>query len=114
VGTAPHQVVLAPTTLTLTSSPNPSLVGQNVVFTAQVFSPFATPTAGNVLFGDGGSCPAPAATLGNKNVNSNGVAALSKKDLTAGSHNIVACYQGTTTFAPSASAVLVQQVTSNK
>jgi hypothetical protein len=114
VGTAPHQVVLAPTAATLTSSPNPSLVGQNVVFTAQVFSPFATPTAGNVLFGDGGSCPSPTVTLGTHNVNSSGVATLSRKNLTAGAHNIVACYQGTTTFAPSASAVLVQLVSSNK
>jgi hypothetical protein len=114
VGIAPHQVVLALTTTALSSSPNPSLLNQAVVFTAQVSSTFKVPNAGTVLFGDGGSCPAPADTLGNKGVNSSGVAALSKKNLTVGTHNIIACYLGTTTFAASASAVLVQQVTSNK
>ena len=112
--TAPHQVVLAPTTTQLASSLNPAPQGQTVNFTAHVTSPFTAPLAGTVLFGDGGNCPAPADTLGTKNVNSSGVATLSKKDLTVGTHSIVACYLGTTTFAPSASQVLSQVITSNK
>jgi Big-like domain-containing protein/invasin-like protein len=114
VGTAPHQVVLAPTATSLSSSPNPAVQGQTVVFTAQVTSSFQTPTKGTVLFGDGGACPSPTVTLGTDQLNSSGVATLSRKNLTVGPHDIIACYQGTTTFAPSASAVLAQQITSNK
>ena len=113
-GTAPHQVVLAPTTTQLSSDPNPSLVGQSVLFTAQVTSSFQTPTRGTVLFGEGGTCPSPTATLGTDQVNSSGIATLSRKNLTAGSHSIVACYQGTSTFAASVSNVVTQTVTSNK
>jgi len=112
-GTAPHQVVLAPTATLLSSSPNPSTTKQAVTFTAQVSSPFQTPSAGTVLFGDGGSCPTPTVTLGTDGVNSSGVAGLSRK-LTAGTHSIVACYQGTATFGASASAPLLQNVTSNR
>ncbi len=112
--TAPHQVVLAPTTTQLTSDQNPAPQGQTVNFTAQVTSTFQTPGAGTVLFGDGGNCPAPATLLGTKNVNSSGLATLSRKDLMVGTHSIIACYLGTTTFAPSASQVLVQQITTTK
>lgn len=114
VGTAPHEVILAPTATILSSSPNPSLLNQDVAFTAQVSSTFKVPNAGTVLFGDGGSCPSPTTTLGSDQVDGSGIAKLSRKNLAVGSHNIVACYQGTTTFAASASAVLVQKVTSNK
>ncbi|MGE5688099.1 MAG: Ig-like domain repeat protein [Gemmatimonadota bacterium] len=113
-GTAPHQVVLAPTTTQLSSSLNPAPQGQTVVFTAQVTSTFRTVGSGSVLFGDGGACPTPTTVLGTKSVNSSGVATLSKKNLTVGTHTILACYQGTTTFAPSASAPLSQQITSTK
>jgi Bacterial Ig-like domain (group 3) len=113
-GTAPHQVVLAPTTTLLGSSLNPAPQGQTVVFTAQVASTFRTVGSGTVVFIDGGSCSSPTTTLGSKNVNSSGVATFSKKNLTVGVHTILACYQGTTTFAPSASAPLSQQITSTK
>jgi len=109
-GTAPHQVVLAPTATLLSSSDSMAPQNQTVVFTAQVTSTFRTVNSGTVLFGDGGTCPSPATTLGSKNVNGNGVATLSKK-LSVGSHTIVACYQGTTTFAASASPPLTQQIT---
>lgn len=113
-GTAPHQVVLAPTTTLLSSSLNPAPQGQTVVFTAQVASTFRTVGSGTVVFIDGGSCSSPTTTLGSKNVNSSGVATFSKKNLTVGTHTILACYQGTATFAPSASAPLSQQITSTK
>jgi hypothetical protein len=113
-GTASHQVTLAPTTTQLTSSMNPAPQGQSVTFTAEVSSPFTAPLAGTVVFGDGGTCPSPTTSFGSKNVNSNGVATLSKKNLTVGTHSIIACYLGTTTFAPSASPVLLQQITSTK
>jgi len=113
-GTAPHQVVLAPTTTDLSSSLNPAPQGQTVTFTARVASTFRTVGSGTVVFIDGGSCSSPTTTLGSKNVNSSGVATFSKKNLTVGVHTILACYQGTTTFAPSASAPLSQQITSTK
>jgi len=109
-GTASHDV-LAPTATQLSSSLNPAPQGQTVTFTSQVTSTFRTVNSGAVLFGDGGTCPSPADTLGTRNVNSSGVATLSKKNLTVGTHTIVACYQGTATFAPSASPPLLQQVT---
>lgn len=112
-GTATHDV-LAPTATQLSSSLNPALQGQTVTFTSQVTSTFRTVNSGAVMFGDGGTCPSPADTLGTRSVNSNGVATLSKKNLTVGTHIIVACYQGTTTFAPSGSDPLIQQITNNK
>jgi hypothetical protein len=113
-GNTSHQVVLAPTATLVSSSLNPAAQGETVSFTAQVFSQFQTPTAGNVVFGDGGGCPAPTTNLGSKKVDGNGVATLSTKKLTTGTHNIVACYLGTGAFAPSESPVLFQQITSNK
>src|SRR4029077_6315449 len=95
--TAPHQVVLAPTTTQLTSSMILAPQGQDITFTGQVTSPFTVSLAGTVLFGDGGTCPSPTITLGTKNVNGSGVATLSKKNLTVGTHSIIACYLGTTT-----------------
>jgi hypothetical protein len=112
--TAPHQVVLAPTTTQLASSMNPAPQGQTITFTAQVTSPFAAPLAGTVLFGDGGTCPSPTTMLGTKTVNGSGVATLSKKNLTVGTHSLIACFLGTGTFAPSASPVLSQVIVTNK
>lgn len=113
-GTAPHQVVLAPTTTQLTSSSPSALKGQTVTFTAQVTSTFKTVGSGSVRFGDGGTCPTPTATLATKNVNSSGVATFSTKNLSVGTHFIVACYQGTSTFAPSGSDPLTQQITNTQ
>ena len=114
-GTESHLVVLAPTATLLTSSPNPATTNQDVMFTAQVFSQFQTPTAGSIVFGDGGSCPSPATTLGTKNVNGAGVATLTVKkgSLSVGLHSIIGCYAGSSVYAPSASPPLGQQITSN-
>jgi hypothetical protein len=67
------------------------------------------------VFGDGGSCPSPATTLGTKNVNSAGVATLTVKkgSLSVGLHSIIGCYTGSSVYAPSASPPLGQQITSN-
>lgn len=113
-GTAPHVVVLAPTATQLSSSLNPAPQGQTVVFTAQVASAFKTVSSGSVRFGDGGGCPTPTTTLATRNVNSSGVATFSTKNLSVGTHSMVACYQGTSTFAPSGSDPITQQITSTK
>ena len=92
---------LPPTTTTLSSSLNPSQVGQSVTFTATVAPAAAT---GTVTFLDG------AAPLGTGTL-SGGVATFNTSALvTAGLHNITAVYGGDSSYAGSTSGVLVQQV----
>ena len=92
------------TTTTLTSSKNPSMVGDNVTFTATVAPASGTtkPT-GTVTFKDG------ATTLGTGTL-ANGVATFSTTTLAQGAHSITATYGGDTNFNASASAVLNQVV----
>ncbi len=92
----------SPSETTLTSSPNPSNLGQTVTFTAAVRSTSGTPT-GSVNFYDGSNLLGSAALAG-------GSASLASASLGAGSHSITATYQGSITFAPSTSAALNQVV----
>jgi hypothetical protein len=94
----------SPTTTTLVSSLNPSNYGQTVTFTAAVSSTSGTPT-GTVVFSDAST----AATLGSATL-ANGSASLATSSLMAGSHSITAAYQGSSSFAPSTSAVLNEVV----
>jgi hypothetical protein len=96
-------VSLAPTTTTLTSSPNPSLQGQTVIFTATVTSAGPLVPTGKVVFKDGTT------TVGSKTL-SGGIAVLNKSTLAVGSHSITAVYYGDTASAKSASSVLTQIV----
>jgi hypothetical protein len=91
------------TTTTLTSSPNPSTVGQSVTFTATVTAASGTP-AGSVAFNEGG------VTLGTGTLNASGQATFSTSTMAVGTHSISAAYSGDATFAGSASAVLTQTV----
>src|ERR1035441_9741877 len=102
------QVVNKFTTSTrVTSSLNPSLVGQSVTFTATVSSAYgAIPDGEMVTFKDGG------ATLSTATL-SGGMATLSSSTLAAGSHSITVTYAGDTLFAGSASALLAQVVNKN-
>jgi len=72
----------------LSSTSNPSSVGQAVTFTATVSPSSAT---GTVTFFDG------SATLGSGTLN-NGTATLTTSGLSAGNHSIVATYNGDNTF----------------
>jgi hypothetical protein len=91
----------APTTTALTSSVNPSTLGQSVTLTATVTG--SSPT-GTVQFVDGSTnLGAPVALVGN-------VATLVTSSLTAGSHSITAVYSGDTDDAASTSPPLVQVV----
>ena len=91
-----------PTTTTLSSSPNPSQLGQTVTFTATVTSAGPTPT-GKVEFKDG--------TKEIKSVTlSGGVATLTTSKLAVGSHSITAEYTGDDDSAESTSPVLDQVV----
>jgi hypothetical protein len=91
------------TTTTLASSPNPSLGGQTVVFSATISSTKAGAT-GNVTFMDGTT------SIGVAALNGSGVATLAISSLAVGSHNITAVYAGDTIHVGSTSGVLNQVV----
>jgi hypothetical protein len=101
-GTTTQTVNQATTTTTLTSSVNPSKVGQLVKFTATVISPTTTPV-GTVKFLDGSN------VLGTANL-AGGKASYSTSDLGAGSHSITAVYNGTVNILGSTSTPLIQTV----
>ncbi len=94
---------ILPLTITsLTSSLNPSGLGQSVTFTATVASASGTPT-GNVVFYERRIMIGSAAL-------SNGSATLSTSSLPVGSHPITAAYQGSSSYSSSTSAALTQVV----
>jgi hypothetical protein len=110
-GNAGQTVNPAPTATTVTSSLNPSILGQSVTFTATVANTAgaaistATPT-GSIQFMDGASSlGAPQAVSGS------GTATMSTNALTAGSHSITAVYTNLDgTFKGSTSNSLTQLV----
>jgi hypothetical protein len=92
-----------PTTTSLVLSPNPSTFGTSVTLTATVSSspPLATPT-GNVDFFDG-PCGT-GASLGSGTLSGSGgtaTASTSTSSLAAGTHQLSACYGGTSTVGSS-------------
>jgi hypothetical protein len=97
----------APTTTTVTSSINPSLVGQSVTFTATVIATApgtGTPT-GTVQFKDGAApIGAPVALVA-------GSATFSTAALTLGPHTITADYSGDGDFIISTGSLPTQTVT---
>lgn len=92
----------AATTTTLSSSPNPSHIGQTVLLTAKVTASSGTPT-GNLTFYDGAT---PLGTV----VLKQGVATLKISSLSLGIRSLTASYAGNGTFASSISAPLSQTV----
>jgi hypothetical protein len=96
----------ATSSVTLTSSANPSNPGQSVTFTAMVGPSNVTVPTGNVQFFDG------ATQLSNTALNAKGVASLTTSTLSVGNHTITAKYSGDPNFAPNMSPALVQTVTS--
>ena len=93
------------TTTYLSSSSNPSLLGQSVTFTASVTSSSSAAT-GSITFNvDGQAQPPVTLTSGYYNY-----ASYSTSSLAAGSHTITASYSGDTNFAPSTSSALTQTV----
>ncbi|HEY6251346.1 MAG TPA: Ig-like domain repeat protein, partial [Candidatus Angelobacter sp.] len=85
--------VKADTTTALTASPNPSVFGQSVIFTATVtpVSPGTGTPGGTVNFLDGGS------SIGTGTLN-NGVATFATSNLAVASHTITASYGGDANF----------------
>ena len=93
------------TTVSISSSHNPSGYGELVVLNATVVptSGSGTPT-GTVTFFDG------ATVLGSGTLNSNGQAALALSSLPVGSHSVTAHYGGDASFVSSTSGILTEQV----
>ena len=77
-----------PTTMSLASSVNPSVTGQNVVFTATVTNDGSSPLTGPVTFLDGASTLCSGVNL------SGGIATCSASGLSLGQHVITANYAG--------------------
>src|SRR5207244_6040996 len=98
---AVNQVVLAASTTTLTSSANPSTLGQSVTLTATVTSGSGTPTGSATFTIDGSN-------VGPVTLNASGVATFTTSTLTLGSHTVVAQYSGDATFAASTSNTINQ------
>ena len=92
----------ASTTTTLTSSLNPSQVGQSVTFTASVTPQFSGIATGKVAFYDG-------TTLLKTVALSGGEAKYTTSELTEGTHTVTATYKGSASFDGS-SASLTQTV----
>src|SRR5436309_2995875 len=99
------QVVNSPTTTSLSSTPNPSVIGQAVTLTATV-SPVppavGTPT-GTVTFNDGTTSLGVVTLV-------NGSASLTVSTFAVGSHSLTAVYSGSATFGASTSPVVNQVV----
>lgn len=91
------------TTSTVTSSINPSYVGQSVTFKATVTGTTTDKPTGTVTFKSGST------VLGTKTLAS-GTASLSVTSLTLGGHVITAVYGGATYFSTSTSPSLTQKV----
>jgi Big-like domain-containing protein/VCBS repeat protein len=96
----------SPTTTTLVSSLNPSVVGQAVTFTARVSSSAGAPPNGETITFKNGS-----AVLGTGMLSS-GMASLTTSSLAAGIYTITASYPGDANFAASTSPGLRQVVNS--
>lgn len=101
--TLPQVVNQDGTSVTVTSSSNPSPLGATVTFTATLASTTVTPT-GTVTFLEG------AVTLGT-GVLANGVATFATAALTGGNHTITARYEGDATHTGGSTGSIVQVIT---
>ena len=88
----------------LSSSANPSVLNQNVVFTATVSSNGTGAPTGGVKILDGDT------ELGESSLDGNAMAKLSIASLTAGTHSITAAYLGDGNYASSVSPAVRQVV----
>ena len=94
----------APTSTTVSSSPNPSIYGQAVTFTALVTSGLGTPPDGETVMIKQGTTVLGTGTL------SGGSASFTTSALPAGTNYIKAVYGGDSNFSGSASRALKQVV----
>ena len=92
------------TSTSILSSGSPTIVGAPVTFTAAVTGARSVPTGGVVQFYDGASL------LGSAPVNQSGVATYQSTLLAAGTHLIIAIYQGDQNDQGSSSSALSQAI----
>jgi hypothetical protein len=101
------------TTTTITSSANPSIVGNTVTFTVTVTSPSGGTPTGTVDFYEttspAASVRAPHKTLASSTL-VGGVATFTASSLTVGTHNMLAQYSGDANYSASNSALYPQVV----
>jgi len=95
--TVAHAVGVTPSTVTVTPSPNGSILGQSITFTAVASGGGGTPT-GEVDFYDGGTLIGSAQLSGGTGVFSTAV-------LGVGTHNVTATYIGDGTYSGNTSSV---------
>jgi hypothetical protein len=95
------------TTTTIASAPNPSLVGQNVTFTATVVSGTGAIPVGTVTFKRGPT------TLVTGTIDGTGHATFNTTALPSGPNSVNAIYGGSTSFVGSASTNVSQKVNLN-
>src|SRR5205823_1198571 len=94
------------TAISLASSANPSVSGQNITLTATVtaVAPAAGTATGSVTFTDGGG------NLGSAALDASGQATLNVTFLSPGAHPLIASYSGDGNFNVSSSTPLAQTV----
>src|SRR5205807_2799321 len=95
----------AATSTAFTSSLNPSIYGQKVIFTAKVPTVGAVPPTGHVAFTWGGIH-----IIGSATLNASGVATLTKSNLNADPYPLTAVYGGDVNNLGSTSPVVNQVV----
>jgi YVTN family beta-propeller protein len=109
VGAGPHGVAITPgSPTTLTSSRNPCIYGQKVTFTATAKPAGQVTPTGKVTFAR--KYFTETFTIGSATLNANGVATLSRSNLSAASYLITAAYSGDANNPRSTSSVLNQLV----
>jgi hypothetical protein len=99
-----NQIVLATTTTTLSSSPNPSIYGNAVTFTAVVNSGIGSPADGEAVTFDSGT-----QLMGTGRL-SGGTATFTTSALTVGTKSVKAVYGGDSKLAGSTSNLVKQVV----
>ena len=100
-------VASAATTTVLSSSLNPSTLGQSVTFTATVRSSAGGTKTGSVTFRDGGTA------IGSSALDATGHASLATTTLPIGARSITAGYGGDAHFGASSSPAISQSVRDN-
>jgi hypothetical protein len=97
------------TTTTVSTTPNPAIVGQTITYTASVVSSSGQGTpSGTVIFRDAGT--AIACTSGSQTLDASGVASCRVAYASAGTHEVTAAYAGSGAWAASTSAPVTQVV----
>ncbi|MGD0321941.1 MAG: Ig-like domain repeat protein [Acidimicrobiales bacterium] len=106
------QVVTSPiaTTTALTSSPNPSLLGESVTLSATVTKSSGSGTPSGTVSFYLGTPSGTHSLLGTGTLNSSGKASLTTTSLPAGTDSLYAVYGGGGSFAASTSPVITQVV----